>query len=104
MPGQDARGILSGHGIDANPKEKAFALEAVGQKNGAFKITSGKLLDAVLGGTIPDQTREDLQAVKVLQDLFGAPDALFIPVGLWRFALITDDQGRPVMSKYLHLE
>ncbi len=44
--------------------------------DGAFQVTSGKLPDAILGGTPSNQTREDLQAVKVLQDLFGEPVVL----------------------------
>ena len=61
------------HGIDQAIKGNADALEAAGQVDGSFQITSGKLLDAVLGGAITDQAREELQAVIVLQDLFGAP-------------------------------
>lgn len=60
---------LVGHGIDENIKSKADALEAAGQADGTFKITSGKLLDAVLGGTPAAQAHEDHQAIKVLQDL-----------------------------------
>ena len=80
----DLGATLSTHGIDANLKEKATALEAAGQFAGKFKITSGKLLNSVLEGTT-GQTREDLQAVKVLQDLFGAPVALLTSDGPFKF-------------------
>ena len=78
----EIRAMLSDHGIDTNLKEKAAALEAAGQSAGAFKITSGKLLDAVLEGT---KAPADLQAVKVLQDLFGAPVALLTSEGPFKF-------------------
>ena len=77
--------MLSGHGIDQNLKEKAAALEEAGQSAGTFRITSGKLLDAVLDGPLSKEAREDLQAVKVLQDLFKAPVALVSSEGKFQF-------------------
>jgi hypothetical protein len=60
-----------GHGIDENIKEKAAQLEKAGQSSGTFRITSGKLLDSVLGGKLTEEARQNLQAVKVLQDPLG---------------------------------
>lgn len=78
-------GISLPNGIDANLKEKAAALEAAGQSAGTFRITAGKLLDAVLDGPLSKEAREDLLAAKVLQDLFGAPVALISSEGKFQF-------------------
>lgn len=85
MPGQNVSDILSGHGIDENLKEKVAELEKAGQSSGTFRITSGKLLDAVLDGPLSKEASEDLQAVKVLQDLFGGPVAVIKSEGKFEF-------------------
>ena len=77
-------GISLPDGIDAELKEKAAALEAAGQSAGPFKITAGRMLDAVLEGAT-GQAQDDLRAVKVLQDLFGAPVALLTSDGKFKF-------------------
>lgn len=81
----NVNGISFHNGIDENLKEKAAALEEAGQSAGTFRITAGKLLDAVLDGNLSKEAREELQPVKILQDLFGAPVALVSSEGKFQF-------------------
>ena len=77
--------MLSGHGVDENIKSKVTALEKASRSVGGYKITSARMLDAVLEKAEKTKENETLRAVKVLQDLFGAPVALLTTEGEFQF-------------------
>ena len=81
------------NGISENLKEKAVALEATGQVDGSFQIMSGQLLDAVLAGTRTDETKKELQAVKVPQDLYGRGDDAALNTWHSKLSVIARDAG-----------